>query len=108
MKTLRGLIAGIIVAVAFAAFAISRTFTGTIDTPAVWVWVEPGGSVVVPAVGTMTTLPSTPYIDPATGYYWNIGSLSVPNPRLYGVDVTRQLYVTTNCTGTGSSFRIVG
>ncbi len=100
MKTLRGLIAGIVIAVAFTAFAISRTFTGTIDTPAVWVWVTPTGGVVVPAVGGLATLPSTPYLDPTTGYYWNIGSLSVSQPQLYGVDVLRQFYATANCTGT--------
>ncbi len=84
---------------AFSAHANTHTFTGTIDTPPVAVWVNPTDAIIAPFAlygGRVF------YVDPATKYVWSIdtSSLSSTTPTLAAMGgITQTFYTTTNCTG---------
>lgn len=99
MRTLRWLFASMTLVVAVATYAIPRTFTGTIDTPAVLVWVDSGGNIIAP-YATMPSGSGVLYLDSATGLVWGLTNFRSTTPSLVASGGTAgQYYATTNCTG---------
>lgn len=104
MKTLRWLLAVAILIVAVVAYAIPRTFTGTIDTPAVLVWVAPNGNIVAPFAGAAGNV----YLDPNTGIVWTLTAAGSSQPYLIDPQgftaqmplyTVGQYYTTADCSG---------
>lgn len=100
MRPLKSLLAVVLLFTAFHATAISHTFTGTIDTPGVLVWIEPGSTVVTPYITGGSFNAYVAYVDATTGYIWALTGPALSTPALNPVEDLRQYYTTNNCTGT--------
>jgi len=60
-----------VLAVAATAFAISHSFSGTINTPAVLTWVDSSENQIAPfSVVGISWGPA--YLDTSTGYLWEL------------------------------------
>lgn len=81
---------------AVAAFAVSHSFSGTINTPAVPTWVDGSGNEIAPYV-ILGPLPA--YVAPSTGYLWTIHDI-LSSPSAGGTSRQGAFYTTNNCTGT--------
>lgn len=79
-----------------AAFAVSHSFSGTINTPAVPTWVDGSGNEIAPYMNTAADLL---YIDSSTGYVWTLTNLAT-TPTATAPFITGLWYTTANCTGT--------
>lgn len=78
------------------AFAVSHSFSGTINTPAVATWVDGSGSEIAPF---MSHGGQFLYVENATGYVWSLESLAT-TPTAAGQLISGLWYTTSNCTGT--------
>jgi len=82
---------------AVAAFAVSHSFSGTINTPAVPTWVDGSSNEITPYVtlGPANTL----FLDTSTGYLWTVQDI-LTSPTAVGQSLQGVFYTTANCTGT--------
>jgi len=103
MKLLRRGVLAFVISLSLSVQANPHSFTGTIDTPPVAVWVDSAGTTIAPFFATLVSML---YVDPSTGFVWTIQNVRSTTPSLIGYIGGRPdgdlglLYSTTNCTGT--------
>ena len=95
-------ITAVLILLAFVAHAVSHSFSGTIDTPPVTVWVDGSSNTIAPYATLGTTGPL--YIDGTTGYVWTLQNTLSSTPTAVGLpqlDSSAALYHTSgDCSGT--------
>jgi hypothetical protein len=100
-KTIKGFAFGLVAAIACAAFAVSRPFTGTIDTPGVMSWVDGSNATVAPLA---TFNSETIFYDSNTGYTWTVNpqtlATATPTARAFSATTPNFFYTSLNCAGT--------